>query len=126
MCFTHIPEIRAPLTGSIAFDGLRRYAIGQRIEIENAIVVDDSIIVSTDRSLTGTDGEGFGSATEAGTASTFGAKIALDLFEADDAIDRVFVASNVIVVKRGPGWDQVASEATQKVIEEFFLFYPEG
>jgi hypothetical protein len=100
--------------------------MGQRIEIDNAIVVDDSIIVSTDRSLTGTDGEGFASATEAADAPTFGGRIASDLFEADDAIDRVFVASNVIVAKRGAGWDNVSSAATQKVIEEFFLFYPEA
>lgn len=88
--------------------------------------MDHSIIVSTDRSLTGTDGEGFSSATEAGEASTFGGKIASDLFEADDAIDRVFVASNVIVARRDAGWDEVSSDATQKVIEEFFLFYPEA
>jgi hypothetical protein len=100
--------------------------VGQRIEIDNAVIVDDSIIVSTDRSLTGTDGEGYASAAEAGEVSTFGGRIAVDLFEADDAIERVFVASNVIVAKRKAGWDDTASRATQNVIEEFFLFYPGG
>ncbi|MGI9584831.1 MAG: hypothetical protein ACR2N7_04510 [Acidimicrobiia bacterium] len=100
--------------------------MGQRIVIDNTVVVDDSIIVSTDRSLTGTDGEGFASAAEAGEATTFGGKIAVDLFESDDAIERVFVSSNVIVAKRSSGWDESASATTEKVIEEFFLFYPEG
>ena len=98
--------------------------MGQRIEIESAIVVDDSLIVSTNRSLTGTDGEGFDSAIEARDGGTFAAKLAYDLFEMGSAIRRVFVASNVIVVTRDGGWPTQTKDATSRIVEEFFLYYP--
>jgi len=97
--------------------------LGQRIKIAKVSVVDDSIILTTDRSLTGTDGEGYDSVDEACDATTFAAKLAVDLFEADDAIVRVYVASNVVVVKRRGGWPSDASEATSRIVEDFFLYY---
>ncbi len=98
--------------------------MGQRIEIESAVVVDDSLIVTTNRSLTGTEGEGFDSAIEARSGGTFAAKLAYDLFEVDGAIGRVYVTSNVIVVTRQGGWTTQAKDATAHVVEEFFLYYP--
>lgn len=97
--------------------------MGQRIEIVNVSVVDDSIILTTDRSLTGTDGEGYDTVDAACDSETFAGKLAVDIFEADDAIERVYVASNVVVVKRRGGWPSEASEATSRVVEEFFLYY---
>ncbi|MGI9667356.1 MAG: hypothetical protein ACR2N2_09675 [Acidimicrobiia bacterium] len=100
--------------------------MGQRIEIDGTVVVDDSIIVSTNRSLTGTDGEGYDSPEQASDGETFAADLAVDLFEADPELSRVFVSSNVVVVKRAAGWPQDAVDASSSVIEEFFLFYPEA
>ncbi len=97
--------------------------MGQRIEIESSRVVDDSVIVTTDRSLTGTDGEGYSSADQAGDASTFGAKLATDLFESDDGISRVFVSSNVVVIQRGGGWKTELVDGVSQVIQDFFLHY---
>jgi len=98
--------------------------LGQRIEIESAVVVDDSLIVTTNRSLTGTDGEGFDSVNEARDGGTFAAKLTYDLFEMDKAIRRVYVASNVVIVTRDGTWTTQAKDATAHVVEEFFLYYP--
>jgi hypothetical protein len=98
--------------------------VGQRIEIDDVRLVGDSIIVSTNRSLTGTDGEGYTSLEEASAVGTFPAKLAVDLFEADGQLSRVFVHQNVVVMMRTDGWPQDATNALSKVIEEFFLFYP--
>ena len=99
--------------------------MGQRIVVDGRRVVEDSIIISTDRSLTGTDGEGFDSLEQASAGATFPAKLAVELFEADDATTRVYVSQNVVVITRDGGWDGVA-DAAARVVEEFFLFYPEG
>ncbi|MCL1593084.1 MAG: hypothetical protein M3132_01870 [Actinomycetia bacterium] len=98
--------------------------MGQRIEIEDEVVVDDSIILSTDRSLTSADGEGYGSADEATDSGTFAGGLASDLFESSDVITRVYVASNVVVVQRKGGWSADATASTRSIIEEFFLYYP--
>ena len=98
--------------------------MGQRIEIESTRVIDDSIVVTTNRSLTGTDGEGFEAFEATEGVDTFGAKLAAELFEADESLARIWVNSNVIVVKRRDGWDDSSSSTVSKVIEDFFLFYP--
>lgn len=100
--------------------------MGQRIEIDGARVVDDSVIVSTNRSLTGTDSEGYDTAAETEGVDTFGAKVAAELFASDDSLTRVFVESNVVVLARGGGWDDTNVASATKVIEDFFLFYPEA
>ena len=98
--------------------------MGQRIEIDSTRVIDDSLLVSTNRSFTGTDGEGFGSSEAAAAGTTFPAKLAADLFEADDAICRVYVSQNVVVITREGGWTADATTAASEVVGEFFLFYP--
>lgn len=97
--------------------------MGQLIEIEGSRVVDDSVIVTTNRSLTGTDGEGYGSADQASEVESFGAKLATDLFESDDDISRVYVTSNVVIIAREDGWSDASTDAVTEVISEFFLYY---
>ena len=98
--------------------------MGQRIEIDSTRVIDDSLLISTNRSFTGTDGEGFGSSEDAAAGTTFPAKLAVDLFEADDAIRRVYVSQNVVVITRRDGWTTDATASASAVVGEFFLFYP--
>jgi len=97
--------------------------MGQRIEIESSRVIETSVIVTTNRSLTGTDGEGFDSTDQASDADSFAAKLAVDLFESDDDIDRVFVTSNVLIIGRAQGWSEAATDRANGVISEFFLYY---
>jgi len=98
--------------------------LGQRIEIESSQVVDESVILGTNRSLTGTRGEGYGSAADAADSGTFAGRLAADLFELDDAVTRVFIESNVVVLQREGGWPGDLRSAAESVVEEFFLFYP--
>lgn len=97
--------------------------MGQLIEIDDARVVDTTMIVSTNRSLTGTDGEGYNAAEDAADVDTFGAMAAAELFASDGDLSRVYVESNVLVITRSAGWDDGATASAQKVIEDFFLFY---
>ena len=68
--------------------------MGQRIQIDTTTVVDRSAIFVTDRSLTGTDGEGFSSVADTDGVDTFPAKLAAELFEVDPALDRVYAMTS--------------------------------
>lgn len=97
--------------------------MGQRIEIESSRIVDNSVIVTTNRSLTGTDGEGFNSTDQADDAGTFGGKLAIDLFESDNDVERVFVTSNMVIIRRTDGWTDATTDTATAVIADFFLYY---
>lgn len=100
--------------------------MGQRIIVDGRRVVGDSLIISTDRSLTGTDGEGYDSLDQATAGTTFPARLAVDLFESDEALARVYVSQNVVVATRDGGWTDDARDAAARIVEEFFLFYPDA
>lgn len=98
--------------------------MGQRIEIDVVTVIDSSIIVDTNRSFTGTDGEAFTSAEDALSSDTFPAKLAADLYEAEPALTRVYVDQNAVVLTKDGSWDDGGVATIRGVIESFFLFYP--
>jgi hypothetical protein len=100
--------------------------VGQRIEIDGTTVVDGSVVFTTNRSLTGTTGEGYGSAEVAGEAGTFAGEVAAELFEADSSLDRVYVDQNALVVTKDGVWDADAVASLSSVIEDFFLYYPQA
>lgn len=97
--------------------------MGQTIEIRGTAVVDTVLVVDTDRSLAGQDGEGFDGIEEAREAEGFPAVLAGRLFEADAAIDHVFVMSNTVTARRASGWDDASRDRATAIIAEFFLFY---
>lgn len=88
-------------------------------------MIDNTAVLSINRSLTGTDGEGYESAEDAAEATTFPGQLASRLFAADDALIRVYVDQNTLVMSRNGGWDEATMSATSTVVEDFFLFYPE-
>lgn len=97
--------------------------MGQTIEINRTVTVDEVLVVATDRSLAGQDGEVYFPDSE--PADTFPARLAGRLFEADPAIRHVHVMSNVVTVSRSGGWDSEATAAAQEVITRFFRYYPD-
>ena len=99
--------------------------MGQRIEIDGTTVVETTVVFTTNRSLTGTTGEGYVSADVATEAGTFAGKIAAELFEADLSLDRVYVDQNAVVISRAGIWDAESVDAASHVIEDFFLYYPQ-
>ena len=99
--------------------------MGQTITVESR-VVGDVAVFDTNRSLTGQDGAGFGSAEEAATGEDLPAELAHRLFAADDVVTHVWVQSNAATVRRTGGWAADALEAAADVISEFFVFYRDG
>ncbi|MEX1003859.1 MAG: hypothetical protein WD990_08085 [Acidimicrobiia bacterium] len=100
--------------------------MGQTIEVNNRTIIDKVLMVDTDRSLAGQDGEAFGGVEAARRSTTFPGRLAVRLFEADPDIDHVFVMSNQVSVRRFAGWDDVASDRVAGLVSEFFRVYPEA
>jgi hypothetical protein len=96
--------------------------MGQRIVVEQPVVVGDVVIFETDRSLTSMAGAGFESQQAAEDASGFAADLARRMYAADEALTQVYVYSNTIVARRDGGWDD-GLDAASRIVEEFFLYY---
>jgi hypothetical protein len=97
--------------------------MGQRIVVQEPVVVGDVAIFETDRSLTGMAGEALASPDAAEEASGFGAELARRLYAADDDLARVYVSSNTVVARREGGWADGPLQTASRVVEEFFLYY---
>ena len=100
--------------------------MGQTIEVNKQTIIDKVLMVDTDRSLAGQDGEAFGGVEAARRSTTFPGRLAVRLFEADPDIDHIFVMSNQLSVRRFAGWDDVAAARVTGIVSEFFLVYPEA
>ena len=94
--------------------------MGQRIEVTPS-VVDDILVLDTDRSITGQDGTEYPSRESAESDDRFPGQLQNDGF-----VEHVFVASNAVVVKRSAGWEEDTVENAARVVSDFFLFYPEA
>ena len=97
--------------------------MGQTIQIWDANVVADVLLVSTDRSLTGQDGEAYSPGQSIEPEAIFPAQLAARLFESDPSIDHVYVMSNVLSLRRQGGWDDPSVASARDVVASFFLFY---
>lgn len=100
--------------------------MGQAIVINRSVVVDGVLVVDTDRSLTGQDGEAFTGAAPTPAGADAPARLAARLFEMDPAIDHVFVVSNTVTLRRAGGWPEHAVDRACAVIAGLFRIYPEG
>ncbi len=96
--------------------------MGQSIKVQSK-QLDGFCVFTTDRVLTGQDGEGYASAEEAEAASGFPALLAERLFASDEAIDNVFVASSEVVVRRSEDWDAETVSAAEQTIADLYRFY---
>lgn len=102
--------------------------MGQLIEIDQVVQLGDVILISTDRSLSGQDGETYRPNTDVAnsdvsTNPTFPAKLSVRLFESDPKIEHVYVMSNTVSIGRTGGWDVSAIEGARQVVSNFFRFY---
>ena len=96
--------------------------MGQSVAVESN-QVDVFCVFTTDRVLTGQDGERFTSAADATEATGFPATLALRLFEGDGEIDHVYVAANDVIVRRSAAWDAAAIDAAESIIGELYRHY---
>ncbi len=86
--------------------------------------VGDVTMFDTDRSITGQDGSGFERPEDLPeVADAIPEDLAVRIFRADPAVDHVFVASNVVSVRRSGGWVPDQVDALARVIADFFVFY---
>ena len=99
--------------------------MGQTIEINRTTVIDKVLMIDTDRSLAGQDGESFGGVEAARRSGTFPARLALRILEGDPEIDHVHVMSNQVSVRRFAGWDDDAVAAVSGIVSSFFRIYPD-
>lgn len=99
--------------------------MGQTIEILKTTVIDRVLVVDTDRTLAGQDGEAYSGAPRTDAASTFPARLAERIFEEDRSVDNVFVMSNTVSVRRAEEWTDDTVAAVARVVAEFFRFYPD-
>lgn len=96
--------------------------MGQTIQINRTDVLGDVVVVDTDRTLTGQDGQGFdGPTDDDGTA----ARLAGRIFEEVPGVDHVYVMSNTITVLRAGGWDEETVSRLSELVSQFFRFYPD-
>jgi hypothetical protein len=97
--------------------------MGQTIEINGTDIIDYVLVIDTDRSLAGQDGESYSGVETARLHPTFPAQLAVRLFEADSGVDHVFVMSNSVSVRRPNGWNEEAVATASNAVSEFFRFY---
>jgi hypothetical protein len=90
--------------------------MGQDVVIKDLMSIGDVIVIGTDRSFTGQDGE---VSTPETPADGVPGLLSGRLFDLDLGIDHVFVQQNTVTVRRPGGWDE---EATGLVAEETMTF----
>ena len=98
--------------------------MGQPIKVESTRL-DDVVIFTTDRSLSGQDGVALLTSEEAQEGATWPARLASRLWDQDPDITGVFVLSNTISVRRS-GWTEAEIERAAGVIRDLFVFYEEN
>ena len=103
--------------------GEEKEDLGQQIEILYTQTVGDVLLVDTNRSLGGQDGEGYEDPDTARSGATFPALLSARLMDLDSQINRVFTLSNTLTVRRQGGWSPGEVERLSASVSEFFLFY---
>ena len=96
--------------------------MGQTVQIKDSVAVGDVLVIETDRSFTGQDGE---SATPGFPGGGVPGILAAELFGLGIGIDHVFVQQNTVTVRRTGGWDEASSSKVAGITAFFLRFYDE-
>jgi len=96
--------------------------MGQSVEIKDTVAMGEILIIDTDRSFTGQDGQ---TITSDSAGHGIPGVLADRLFALDVGINHVFVLQNTITVRRPGGWDENAKGAVSEVTQSFLRFYDE-
>ncbi|HEX9761566.1 MAG TPA: hypothetical protein VGA97_00570 [Acidimicrobiia bacterium] len=96
--------------------------MGQRVEIKDVVAMGEVMIIDTDRSFTGQDGQTISPGKlGSGTPGLLAARLyALGL-----GIDHVHVQQNSVTVRRPGGWDPETRDLVVAVAGSFLRFYDE-
>lgn len=94
--------------------------MGQTVDINRTVQLEDVLLIDTDRSFTGQDGQAI-SPDSLGEAVP--GDLAERLFGLDIGVDHVFVLQNIITVRRPGGWDEdsagMATDAAASVLRHY-------
>jgi hypothetical protein len=96
--------------------------MGQTVEINHTVQIDDILVIDTDRSFTGQDGQ---TITPAAPGSAVPGRLAERLFDLEVGIDHVHVLQNVITLRRPGGWDEDLAGQAIDVAGSFLRHYDE-
>jgi hypothetical protein len=91
------------------------------IAVAPAVVIGDSAVFDTNRSVTGQDGIGFDAPPEG--QDTPPAALAVRLFSAVPGLRHVFIGSSQVVLTRNGGWEHTSVDAAASVIGRLFVHY---
>ena len=94
--------------------------MGQNVEINSSAAVGDVLIVDTDRSFTGQDGQ---AVTPGEAGHGVPGMLAERLFGLGLGIDHVYVLQNTVTVRRPGGWDDQAADQVARATHSFLRFY---
>ena len=97
--------------------------MGQDVEIRSTTRMGEILLIDTDRSFTGQDGQVI---TREGGGEDVPAELAARLFDLDPDIDHVFVLQNTVTVRRPGGWDDPSMAEVERVTNTFLRHYKQG
>ena len=103
--------------------GKGRTHLGQHIKVLSTHTVGDVLLIDTNRTLGGQDGEAYEDPDTARSGATFPARLSARLMDLDPRINRVFTLSNTLTVRREGGWYPGEVDRVLQSVSGFFLFY---
>lgn len=96
--------------------------MGQQIEIKSSVVLGNMLVIDTNRTLTGQNGEAYASLKDA-VGPTLPAELAGSLFSALGAVDHVFTASNSVSVRSTEAWNDAEVATANATVRNFFTYW---
>ena len=95
-------------------------AMGQTVVIRDKVTMGNLLLIDTDRSFTGQDGQ---SITPDDPGRSVPGLLAEKLFALDLGIDHLHVLQNTVSIRRGAEWDDDSVNRVASATEEFLRFY---
>ncbi len=95
-------------------------AMGQSVEIRDVVNLGETLLIDTDRSFTGQDGQEI---TPDLPGNAVPGLLANELFQLRMGIDYVFVLQNTVSVRRPGGWDSGSIDRVKTTTTGFLRFY---
>lgn len=96
--------------------------MGQTVVIRDSVTIGDVLLISTDRSFTGQDGQ---SITPDSKGDAVPGLLADELLSLDLGIDHIYVQQNTISLRRPGGWVPESVEKALEVTASFLQHYPD-
>jgi hypothetical protein len=99
--------------------------VGQQIEIKSSVVLGNMLVIDTNRTLTGQNGEAYASLDDA-VGPTLPAELAGSLFSSLGDVDHVFTASNSISVRAKQAWSEPDVAIANATVRNFFTYWDDN